>query len=150
MIKIRSNGNSEQGIGLIDTLIATVLLGIAVAAMLAGFTYASAGTRENRERIQATMLMQETMENLKQYDGTSAIKLAEIKPSAGIMVGTSTTTYVKYTITESSGVTYTVTGNVATANSNSLDKLKAVTLTVAWSEAGVTRSLQMVEYIYLK
>jgi type II secretory pathway pseudopilin PulG len=147
MIKLGKNDSREQGFGLIDTLIATVLLGIAVVAMLAGFTYASAGARENRERIQATMLMQETMENLKQNDGVATINLALMVPSDGDLVGTASTTNALYTITQNN-VTYTVT--VTAAPANSLTKLQAVTLTVAWTEVGVDRSMTMVEYIYLK
>jgi Tfp pilus assembly protein PilV len=77
--------SSEQGFGMIDTLVATVLLGIAVVAMLAGFTYASMSTRENRERIQATMLAQETLENLKQNDGiNTTFDLSVMKPIDGV------------------------------------------------------------------
>lgn len=149
MIKNWKNNDTEQGIGLIDTLIATVLLGIAVTAMLAGFTYASAGTRENRERIQATMLMQETMENLKQNDGVAAANFdLSVAIPDGVTATTDTSTKVVYTVTPSSGVEYTVTADSATANS--LTNLQAVTLTVAWTVAGVDRSMTMVEYIYLK
>jgi Tfp pilus assembly protein PilV len=117
--------SSEQGFGMIDTLVATVLLGIAVVAMLAGFTYASMSTRENRERIQAIMLAQETLENLKQNDG---------KKNANWIV----TSPPGYSVSVSNG------------KANDLDKLQAVTVKVAWQEAGKKRSLSMVEYIYLK
>ena len=93
------------------------------------------------------MLLQETMENLKQNDGVADFDLAAAVPDDGT-VTTNNPTKVVYTVTPSSGVAYTLTASSAPANS--LTKLQAVTLTVAWSEAGAARSLTMVEYIYLK
>jgi type II secretory pathway pseudopilin PulG len=144
MRKLRRDSNWEQGFGMIDMLVATVLLGIAVAVMMLGFAYASAGTRENRGRVQAIMLAQESLENLKQNDGVSTtLDLKVMKPEdEGELIGAGN----GYTLTRS-GVEYTVSA-IATPT-NGLSKLQAVTLTVAWTEAGVNRSLSMVEYIYL-
>jgi type II secretory pathway pseudopilin PulG len=135
---------------MIDMLVATVLLGMAVAVMMFGFAYASAGTRENRGRVQAIMLAQETLENLKRNDGadgdTFDLKLAT-PTDATNESGNGTTNYM-YNITQDGGVEYTVSITAATANG--LANLRAVTSTVAWTEAEINHSLSMVEYIYLK
>jgi Tfp pilus assembly protein PilV len=129
MRKLKRASNAEQGFGMIELLVATVLLGIAIVGMMLGFAYASAGTRENRGRIQAAMLAQEALENLKQNDGVS---------TALDLNGYPFTTKEGYTV------------SVDEKEANGLSKLRAVTLKVEWKEAGVNRSLTMVEYIYLK
>jgi hypothetical protein len=118
-------------------------LGLAVVVFMTGFSYSSAGTRENRERIKATMLAQETMENLKQNDGVDTLDLTVMKPTDGVLNEAGN----GYTLTED-GVEYTVSATAAMANG--LANLRAVTLTITWNEVGVDRSLSMVEYIYLK
>jgi type II secretory pathway pseudopilin PulG len=138
----------EQGGGVVDVLVATVLLGLAVVVFMTGFSYSSAGTRENRERIRAMMLVQDTLETLKQNDGADTLDLTAAVP-AGTEV-TTTGTGVTYPVTEN-GIAYQLTLEEPTVTAvAALTKLKPVQLTVSWTEAAASRSLTLVEYLYLK
>ncbi|VBB08136.1 Hypothetical protein LUCI_3401 [Lucifera butyrica] len=122
---------SQKGFLLIDVLIAMVILGSAIMAMSYAYAQYVKEAAAAKNYNQAVYLAKSLLEDMKQYDGKSAIPLANY-PTHQNKFNNNDTTFTVYQPVET--------------DINS--KLAAIKVKVTWNEANSQRQIEIVGYYY--
>lgn len=130
----------QRGWIYIDALLGMVIIAVVLAALVLAYTQATKATGAASVRTHAVYLAQQTLEELKQYDGQAAVVL----PAQQQVV--------------QDGITYTISTawlSVGTVNAaNGLEtNLKPVKVSVSWLDAnsgGLPQTVSMSGYYYVK
>lgn len=130
---------NQDGWIFIDALVGMIIVATALTALLLMYTQATKGTTNNRNYNNAIYVAQRSLEDIKQYEGTSTIKALPTN-----VIDPPTTTV--------DGVTYTVHIGSLTV-SDSLDThINPYQATVSWTDTtispAVTRSINVAAYYY--
>jgi type II secretory pathway pseudopilin PulG len=81
----RAKGSAEKGVGLVETLIAVGILGLALVALLSGVSAGSMAVSRNDERVTAENLARSQLEYVKSqaYQPPSSASYATVTPPVG-------------------------------------------------------------------
>lgn len=132
---------SESGLVLIDSLVGTVILSIALVALIYTSTTATRTTTTSTERTQAMYIAQATLEGFKRFDGQPAINTAIDNPM--VTVGN-----VNYRV----GVNDVTVTDLNTYRDTTTYNLRTLQVTVGWPFAEVAgtepHQIAMIGYFY--
>lgn len=125
----------QQGWLLMDSLIAIIIILVALTAILGLYTQTSSNNTANRNYNTAVYLAQDCLENLKKYEKTSTI--------ANLPTGDTHPPDVS-----KNGVTYTIVISPVTPADNLDGTMYPYQATVSWTEKSGNRQISLVSYYY--
>lgn len=128
---------NKKGWILVDSLIGMVVVATAICALAVAYVQSTKANTASAQGTYGTYYAQRTLEDLKKYDGKSAI----ILPSRQTEIRDS----IEYTI-----VATEITVSEISSASGLNTYLKPVLVTVSWMEKGLAKSVSMTGYYYLK
>ena len=130
---------NERGWVLIDALIGLVIVSIALTALAIAYRQSVVVTVSASNQARAVYVAQQAVENLKIHDGANQTQFAGYVTALNI-------------VKPVDGVTFTATAaEFADAEVAALSpRLRPVRVTVAWTEPGGNRSINMTSYFYCK
>jgi prepilin-type N-terminal cleavage/methylation domain-containing protein len=128
---------NEQGFSMVELLVAMVLVGTLLVAVMMGFAQAVASTGKVRNHTIALNLAKERLDFLKQYERDTAN-----------LRGTGVWGNASYS-RNFNNITYTISNINITAYQPTLTDIIPMRVTVGWTEKGRTRSVSVETIYYL-
>lgn len=129
-------GNSARAFTLVETVVATLLLTLAVVALYAAFAFGFGTIKLSQEDLRADQILVQKLETLRVYDWSKI-----------------TSGYIPTDLTASfsteGGVTYDVAIEVTPApvSESYSDTLRQVTVSLSWESGGVMRNRSMTTFV---
>jgi hypothetical protein len=139
----------QSAFTLVEAMVGTVVTGIAVVSLYAGFSYGFLVTEATRENLRATQLMMEKFETIRLYtwqqvNGTNHDGSAFIIPSP----------FTNYYVVGADGETGSGTQYIGTMTLSEAplevsykENLKLVTVRMEWTSGRVLRSRMMTSFV---
>lgn len=137
--------NALRAFTITEVLVAVVLFGILFASLYRGVTFGFATTQASRENLRATQILLNRMEGLRLFNWNQLVY-------SNWIPATFTDYYYPLTNSgQSAGITYTgtmvVTNNGLLPNTSYTNDMRAVTVTIQWTSAGVSRTRTLTTYV---
>ncbi len=140
-----SRATSQLAYTLIEMAVGIALLGVVTVSLFGGMSSGFAVTQVSRENLRATQIILERMEGIRLFNWNQLVYSNWIPSSF-------TSSY--YPLTnggESSGIIYTGSMTIDPASLNPATlystNMRAITVTVNWTSAGVPRSRSLTTYV---
>ena len=134
---VREGKGCQEGWTIIDALIAILVIVVALTTLLSAYIQGEKNTIANRNYNNAVYIAQQSLEELKQYDGKAQMKTISPTP----------------TTTPMDGVVYSIQIASATVVSENLDsRIYPFQVTVSWPDNTVkpatNRSIKVASFYY--
>ena len=134
-------GPAENGFTLVDVMIGTLVMGVVVAALGTGITFAVGLARVNSKTLRATQILTEKMDLIR------AASWIQITNGYSFIPRNFTSSF--YNAGSTNAVVYD--GLVTIANTGATESyasnLKQVTVTVTWTSANISRSRSATTFV---
>lgn len=129
-------GNSARAFTLVETMVATLLLTLAVVALYAAFSFGFGTIKLSQEDLRADQILVQKLETLRVYDWS--------KITSGYIP-----TDLTVSFSTNGGVTYDVAIEVTPAPviESYSDTLRQVTVSLSWESGGVLRNRSMTTFV---
>lgn len=134
------NDKNESGFSLVDSIIGLTLISLFFISLMMAFTYSTKSNRSNTAILQASYIAQQILEELKAKNDNMVTFNSDSIPSYLIR------SKIRFDIS----VNDIPETELTSLPNDLLTKLKPKRITVTWKEKGLDKSLQMVNYYYLK
>ncbi len=134
----RRNMKNKRGVGLVDTVLALLLVGAAALLFSAAFPGGFSAIRQASETKEATIIAQRKLEQVK-FLGYENLDYEKLRAADVVDESPTSSPYSFTNVDSLADVLTNATGTLSITDNTS--SVKAITATVQWSSGGISRSV---------